>query len=74
MTGDELRTTIAALGWTSRELARQLGVSKSRAQRWYVGDAPIPEPVARWLGKLARAHAALPAPSIADTDKAAPRC
>lgn len=64
MTGDELRATIAALGWPSRELARQLGVSRERARRWHAGEAPIPEPVAKWLGKLARAHAALPAPDI----------
>ena len=53
MTPDEYRQVVDAIGWSSEEVARRLGVTSKRAQRWRSGNTAVPEPVAAWLRRLA---------------------
>lgn len=53
---------LAALGWSERELARQLRRPVSTVRRWTDGSARMPEAIREWLARLAEAHAANPPP------------
>ena len=55
MTPDEYRQTVDTIGWSSEEVARRLGVTSKRAQRWRSGNVAVPEPIAVWLRRLAAA-------------------
>jgi transcriptional regulator with XRE-family HTH domain len=44
-----LRAALAALGWSQRELARQLAQDERTVRRWAAGEYPCPEPVLAWL-------------------------
>lgn len=66
MTGPELRTHLAAIGWSARDLAAQLGAHPNTVNDWLLERRQMPEPIQHWLQALARAvtqaHARLPAP------------
>jgi transcriptional regulator with XRE-family HTH domain len=47
MTGKELATARARLGWTQVELARRIGIASNSLARLERGERRISEPVAR---------------------------
>lgn len=57
MTPTTFRETLAALGWTTRGLARLLGRPQRTVQSW-LDRAAIPDDVAAWLQRRADAHEA----------------
>ena len=62
MTPTDLSAALAALGWSQRELARQLGVAESSVRQWLTGKSRMRAPLEAWLLDLARYHADHPAP------------
>jgi hypothetical protein len=62
MTEDEFAEALLAIGWTGRQLAAELACDERMVRRWARGEAPVPAPIARWLGVLQRFHANHPAP------------
>jgi len=56
MTPDRFRECLAAIGWSQRGMARQLGIHETRPRRWASGRYSIPEDVADWLERLAKTH------------------
>jgi transcriptional regulator with XRE-family HTH domain len=62
MTGVELITALATIGWSQRELARRLGIDEATVRRWARSATPVPRPVAAWLRQAAAWHAAHPPP------------
>ena len=63
MTPTDLSAALAALGWSQRELARQLGVAESSVRQWMTGKSRVRADLAAWLLDLARYHAEHLAPS-----------
>ena len=61
MTRTEYHTALHTLGWSSRELARQIGRSEGTVSNWHKpgdkGYAP-PAAVADWLRRAADAYSA----------------
>lgn len=49
MTANEYRATIARLKLSQRKAAGVLGVGERSSRRWALGEAPVPEPVAKLL-------------------------
>lgn len=49
MTADELRACLTRLGWSQRELMRELQVGLRTVQDWARGHVPVPDNVASWL-------------------------
>ena len=66
MTPDQLRDALALLHWSGRGLAAILMCDERLVRRWGSGAQAVPAPVAAWLGRLAAAHEANPAPCPAD--------
>ena len=62
MTPCNLSAALTALGWSQRELARQLGVAESSVRQWMTGKSRMREELAAWLLDLARYHVGHPAP------------
>ena len=62
MTPADLSAALAALGWSQRELARQLGVAESSVRQWLTGKSRMRPDLLAWLLDLARYHAEHPAP------------
>lgn len=58
-----LRTHLAAMGWTQRELARRLGIAHNTVARWSLGQYPVPPHVAVWLTQAASFMQEHPPPS-----------
>ena len=56
MTPAELRATLAALGWTTRGLARFLGRPEPSVLNWLRPNYSIPPDVAAWLERRVAAH------------------
>jgi transcriptional regulator with XRE-family HTH domain len=56
MTPAEFSDALAALGWSRRHLAEQLGCDTGLANRWAAGRAAIPPRIARWLMLLVKDH------------------
>ena len=63
MTPADLSAALTALGWSQRELARQLGCAESSVRQWLTGKSRMRPALAAWLLDLARYHAEHPAPS-----------
>lgn len=61
MTPDRFRECLDAIGWTGRELGRQLSVDERQVRRW-AGSAGIPDRIAEWIERLAQFHEANPSP------------
>lgn len=64
MTPERFNQCLAMLGWSIREVARQLGAPPTRPRYWSEGRYPIPDAVARWLEHLAAAHERYPPPDL----------
>jgi ribosome-binding protein aMBF1 (putative translation factor) len=62
MTPTRLRECLDLIGWSQRALADTLGLHETRVRRWATGRYPVPDNVAAWLERLAKAHAAHPLP------------
>lgn len=56
MTGEELRGTLEALGWSRVQLADRLGVRERSVRYWARGDVPVPAEVAGWLRRMLLSH------------------
>jgi len=52
MTADELKYTMARIGWGASALARHLGYNFQGIAEWRLGRNRVPEPVAVWLVKV----------------------
>jgi transcriptional regulator with XRE-family HTH domain len=63
VTPDRLREILALVRWSQQALARAVECDPRLAQRWATGQAPVPEPIGRWLEALGTAHEAHPAPT-----------
>ena len=61
MTPERFKECLDAIGWTGRELGRQLGVDERQVRRW-AGSAEVPDQIAKWIEHLAQFHKANPAP------------
>jgi transcriptional regulator with XRE-family HTH domain len=46
MTSEQLEAFRAYLGWTRRQLGRELGISQDRLRRFMDGRVPIPRSIA----------------------------
>jgi transposase len=59
MDRDEYHAALRALGWSARELARQLGRSESTVGNWHKPgrEDGVPSDVADWLRRLVAARA-----------------
>jgi ribosome-binding protein aMBF1 (putative translation factor) len=62
MTPDAFRAALDMIGWSQRGLADHLACDDRMVRRWASGEMTVPEPIGRWLARLAKAHAAAPAP------------
>ena len=62
MTPADLSAALTALGWSQRELARQLGCAESSVRQWLTGKARMRADLAAWVLDLARYHVGHPAP------------
>lgn len=62
MTPTRLSECIRILGWTNREVARQLSRQEAAIRQYLSGKARIPDADAAWLEKLARFHERNPPP------------
>ena len=62
MTSPDISAALVSLGWSQRELARQLGVAESSVRQWLTGKARMRPALAAWLTDLARYHIEHPAP------------
>lgn len=62
MTSPDISAALVSLGWSQRELARQLGVAESSVRQWLTGKSRMREPLADWLLDLARYHDEHPVP------------
>lgn len=69
MTPDRFREVLALLHWSQRGLADILHRDERQVRRWASGQYPIPDPVADWLQRLARAHERNPPPADWKTDE-----
>lgn len=56
MTHAELRATLAALGWTTRGLARFLGRPEPSVLNWLSPTRTVPPDVAAWLTRRLAFH------------------
>lgn len=56
MTPAALRSTLAALGWSSRHLARLLSLAERSPWNWLAGRSPVPHDVAAWLARRLADH------------------
>lgn len=61
MTPERFKECLDAIGWTGRELGRQLGVDERQVRRW-AGGAGLPDRIGEWIEKLAQFHEANLAP------------
>lgn len=62
MTADGFNLALLSIGWSVRSLAFRLDCNPTLTHRWSKGDAPVPEPVAAWLERLALCHQRNPVP------------
>lgn len=62
MTPDQLRAALHDLHWSQRGLAAILRKDERQVRRWATGDAQIPEDVANWMERVARAMRENPPP------------
>ena len=62
MDGPELRSALAALGWSRCELAARWGGSEGLVRRMEAGVRPIEPALAAWLRRAVAWHAAHPVP------------
>ncbi len=65
MTPTRLAECLALIGWRRQDLANQTKIDERQIRRWEAG-ATIPPPIAAWLERMARYHAANPAPPKTD--------
>jgi ribosome-binding protein aMBF1 (putative translation factor) len=56
-----LADALAIIGWSNRDLAYRLECDEGTVRRWHRTEPP--EPVARWVRVLARAHLRNPVPA-----------
>jgi ribosome-binding protein aMBF1 (putative translation factor) len=63
MTPARFHACLSAIGWSQRALADRLGIHETRVRRWASSKYPIPETVAAWLERLAKAHEKEPWPT-----------
>jgi ribosome-binding protein aMBF1 (putative translation factor) len=62
VTPDAFRAALDTIGWSQRGLADRLSCDDRMVRRWASGELTVPPSIARWLARLARCHAANPAP------------
>jgi hypothetical protein len=62
VTGPELDSAMASIGWTGRALAGRLDCSEMLVRKWRTGALAVPDPVARWLARVVRTLDNLPPP------------
>lgn len=62
MTTHDIARCLTVLGWSVRELGRQLDVSPQQARLWATGERSMPPRAALWLRLLARFHRDHPPP------------
>lgn len=58
MTSSRLGECLRIIGWSQRELARQMNVSEATVRRWMGGQQDVPVRVGPYLEGLAAAHTA----------------
>ena len=58
MTPAALKSTLATLGWSARQLGTMLGMSERSPGNWLLGRSAVPPEVAAWLERRAVAHQA----------------
>lgn len=63
MTASELQRIVTILGWSGRELARQVGCGHNLACNWLNGQSVLPPRLSEWLRGLAAAHLSQPVPA-----------
>lgn len=56
MVPTEIRVALATLGWSTRHLARVLGLPESTPSNWTAGRYAIPAEYAAWLVRRVAAH------------------
>ena len=64
MNPTRLRECLDAIGWSQRQLARVLGRQEGTVRQWARGAVQIPDDVAGWLERIAKAHFLYPPPSV----------
>lgn len=62
MTPDGFNLALLSIGWSVRSLASRLDCNATLTHRWSKGAAPVPEPIAAWLERLALCHHRHPVP------------
>ena len=62
MTASDFTAAIREIGWSLRHVAEMLHCDDKLPNRWHQGRASVPPEIARWLERLAAAHARHPAP------------
>ena len=62
MTGQELASALATIGWSGRALAGRLGCDEKLVRLWLADRLPTPPPIGRWLASVAKAIDRLPVP------------
>ncbi len=62
VTPRQLAAALRAISWTKSQLAQQLQCSRTVVHGWAHSLAVVPDPVARWLTRLADGHTRYPAP------------
>jgi hypothetical protein len=62
MTATEFRATLAACGWSARQVATFTGRAQSAGTDWAAGRKRVPDDVGAWLTRRAKAMAADPPP------------
>lgn len=72
MDGQELHACIDLIGWPARSCADTLAVDEGTFRQWGRDSRPVPDPVAGWLRRLAKAHIANPPPPPPTRGRASP--
>ena len=55
---------LSDIGWSERELGRQVGRTRGIIRQWITGVSKMPDEVRVWLADLAEYHRQRPAPKI----------
>jgi transcriptional regulator with XRE-family HTH domain len=58
------RRWLNAIGWSQRELARQVGASEVQVRRMFAGTISMDQALLRYLQRLGSFHEANPPPQI----------
>jgi ribosome-binding protein aMBF1 (putative translation factor) len=59
---NRMNAALHILGWSQRDLAKQLQRDSRQVRRWGAGEYPVPPLVLAWLETLAAFHRSNPPP------------